>query len=183
MKKRVLSFITLIGILTVLLSFFSSSASATVASGTCGEELLWNLESSGKLTITGNGAMNNYTKDNHAPWYSVKSSITEIEIKDTVTSVGAYAFYFCTKITSVEIPVSVTVIGNNAFDTCYNMSELIISDGVVTIEDEAFYNCYDLANIKLPKSLTTLGKMVFQGCTSISNIEVDSNNKYFFFNT
>ena len=86
-------------------------------SGTCGEDLTWELYTNDKLVISGNGAMNNWStsSSNRAPWYNYLSSIKTVIIKEGVTSIGNYAFYVCNYITSIDIPNSVTSIGESAF--------------------------------------------------------------------
>ncbi|MBR7155112.1 MAG: leucine-rich repeat protein, partial [Paludibacteraceae bacterium] len=70
-------------------------------SGTCGDNLTWEL-TDGVLTISGTGAMSNYTSSS-SPWYSYRSSITSVVIEEGVTNIGNYAFYNCTGLTSVTI--------------------------------------------------------------------------------
>jgi uncharacterized repeat protein (TIGR01451 family) len=49
-------------------------------------------------------------------------------IPDSVTSIGNYAFYNCTKLTSVTIPNSVTNIGSNAFSRCTSLTAYVYED-------------------------------------------------------
>ncbi len=99
---------------------FSLSLSAETYSGACGDNLTWTLDTeSGILTISGSGAMTDYSYENHAPWYSYCSSITSAVISDGVTSIGDYAIYGCSSLlTSITIPCSVTSIGYRAFRDC-----------------------------------------------------------------
>ena len=64
------------------------------------------------LTVSGTGAMDDFTNGKQ-PWSQSLSSITEIEISDGITEIGAHAFRG-TKITSLHIPNSVERIGNYA---------------------------------------------------------------------
>ena len=77
--------------------------SSAAASGTCGADLTWTLDDEGTLTISGNGAMDqwNYGK---APWYNNRTAIKKLQINSGVTGIGEYAFYNCSNIASVTLP-------------------------------------------------------------------------------
>lgn len=47
-------------------------------------------------------------------------------IPDTVTSIGQYAFYYCTGLNSLTIPNSINNIGNYAFTGCSNLQQLVV---------------------------------------------------------
>ena len=89
--------------------------------GTCGTNVRWHLDiTTGELTISGTGAMTNYSSF-AIPWYSYKSSIKTVTIEDGVTSIGNDAFYYCSSLTSITIPDSVTSIGKYAFYGCSSL--------------------------------------------------------------
>ena len=56
-----------------------------------------------------------------------------------VTSIGNFAFSFCTKVTSLTIPNSVTSIGLGAIEYCYALTSIDIPSSVKTIDSFAFY--------------------------------------------
>ena len=93
-------------------------------SGTCGAEgdnLDWTLDTNtGVLTISGTGAMADYSRST-MPWYNYKYHINTVNIGDSVTSIGAYAFYDCANLTSVTVPEAIDAIGNYAFRDCTNV--------------------------------------------------------------
>lgn len=56
------------------------------------------------------------------------SSLTNIEIPNSVTSIGNYAFSKCSNLVSIEIPNSVTIIGRQTFDDCSHLCSIIYHD-------------------------------------------------------
>ena len=123
-----------------------------IASGYCGGEgdgtnLTWELSCDSVLTISGNGAMANYTTSSAVPWSSYKSYIKEIVINKNVTSIGNRACYLCRNLTSVIIGDSVTSIGNFAFYKCSSLATVDISDYVTNIGSSAFAYCTSLTDV------------------------------------
>lgn len=97
--------------------------------GACGDDVTWLLDSNGVLTISGTGAMSDYSPKLEpgspvAPWRgSLQKRIQRVIIEEGVTSIGSYAFYYCPLI-SVNIPYSASTIGKGAFACCSNLSEV-----------------------------------------------------------
>ena len=79
-------------------------------SGSCGPNLKWHLTDDGVLTITGKGEMDDYR---FSPWRD--SGVKRIIVGDSVTTIGEYAFSYCSSLTSITIPNSVTTIKEYAF--------------------------------------------------------------------
>ena len=71
------------------------------------------------------------------------ASLTSINIPESVTKIGWYAFYGCKSLTSITIPNSMTKIGWYAFAGCSNLREIIIPEGV-KIAEGVFENCPNL---------------------------------------
>ena len=69
------------------------------------------------------------------------TEITDLVIPEGVTSIGDYAFYYCSSLTSVTIPGSVTSIGDYAFSDCSGLTSVIIPGSVTSIGDGAFRGC------------------------------------------
>ena len=100
--------------------------------------ITWHLSSyAGTLTLSGSGAMPNYTA-NTAPW---GNQIQQAVIGDGITTIGSCAFYDCRDLTEILIPNQVTEIGNLAFYGCYGLKSITIPESVTSIQNSAFQNC------------------------------------------
>lgn len=104
------------------------------------------------------------------------SGIRSIEIPSSVTSIGANAFTDCTGLTSITIPNKITTINASTFQGCTNLLSFTIPETVTSIKNNVFYNCSSLTAISIPSSVTSIGSKVFSGCTALAKIEVDSSN-------
>ena len=139
-------------------------------SGTCGDSLTWSFdETTGTLTISGEGAMDDYGYNN-LPWEDFKDEIENVVINDGVTTVGHCAFSDCINIESVTIPESVNTIGEYAFSNCESLSKAILPEGVIEIGDGAFSHCYYLATVVVPGSVEAFGEDVFASCVRLANV-------------
>ena len=99
-----------------------------------------------------------------------QNAVQKIEIGDSVTSIGTYAFYGCYSLSSITIPDGVTSIGSYAFHSCYSLSSITIPDGVTSIGTYAFYGCYSLSSITIPDGVTSIGSYAFNYCNSLSSV-------------
>ena len=150
MKKAISIVLCLCLTLSVftVVPFAASAAEVTeetvgATSGTTGS-CRWSLDDEGNLTISGYGAMGDYSSQKlngtwitTAPW---GANIKTVIIEDGVTYIGSYAFYGCTGLTSVTIPDSVTSIGSNSFYGCTGLTSITIPDSLANIEGYAFNN-------------------------------------------
>jgi len=167
---------TTVGTQTLLVSCNGQTATFQVAIlGQCGDSLYWSFdEATGILTITGSGAMENYSYRG-APWYSMRDSITGLSLHQGLTSIGNHAFENCMGLTSVTIPTGVTSIGNAAFDNCANITSINIPEGVTSVGRVAFGEM-GIPSITVPASLTSIGDCAFAWNPNLTAIHVDAAN-------
>ena len=152
---------------------------AIIDAGECGDKVTWSLNDDGVLTISGTGPMWDYPDSGkNAPWYSNRDSIASVIINNGVTTIGAYAFWYCEKLNSVKIPNSVKIIGECAFYHCRDMGDgltsVTIPDSVTIIGDCAFALC-DLTSVKIGASVTTIGDYAFDNCLRLTNVTIPAN--------
>ena len=180
MKKisKILSIIlTLIMVISIIPMSAITSHAAT--SGKCGENLTWSFDGlTGTLTISGTGAMNNYSYHSH-PWESIENSIKKVVINNGVTTIGKFAFYQCLWLTSVTVSDTVITMEDYAFYGCISLTSIIIPDSVTKIGKESFYGCESLESVTIGKGVTAIGDGAFSYFTSLTDITVDSNNQYY----
>ena len=104
--------------------------------------------------------------------FSFCSSLTSVTIPNSVTSIRDNAFNSCAKLTSITIPNSVTSIGNSAFSSCSGLTSITIPDSVTSIEGSAFYYCTGLTSVTIGNSVTSIGGSAFYECTSLTSITI-----------
>ena len=80
-----------------------------------------------KVYIGRNLSYNTTQNDGYSPFYN-KSTITELTLSDSVTTISENEFMKCSGLTQLTIPSSVTEIGNGVFSGCTALKELTIDD-------------------------------------------------------
>ncbi len=145
----------------------------------CGENIIWELSPDGVLTISGEGAMFDYSHEemNYAPWYESKNSVTSVLVDTGVTHIGASAFYSCHKIKTVSIANSVLTIGDYAFAGCKLLATVQMSEKMKDLGAHTFEDCYAIQEIKIPDSVTELKDYVFARCEKLKSVTLPSNLK------
>ena len=108
-----------------------------------------------------------------SPYY-IPTSLKKVTVTGGNILYGA--FYNCSSLTSVEIPDSVTSIGDCAFIRCSSLTSIIIPDSVTWIGDYAFYSCYSLTSVVIPDSVTSIGSSAFEYCYNL--VEVINNSTH-----
>ena len=116
-------------------------------------------------------AMEDYRESNMAPWSMCKAQIKTVVIEDSVTSIGAGAFWGCNQLQTVKMSENLQSIGDNAFSQCGTLQEINIPEKVQSIGDEAFLFCGSLKTVSFHKGLKTIGESAFHG-TAVETVSL-----------
>ena len=213
MKTTMIKILSSVFCLVICLCLIPSSFADgdIVASGICGAEgdnLTWTLDSDGVFTISGTGAMKDYSEGSSPPWLFYFDKIKSVQVENGVTSIGSYAFYGidgyitlhkphyvgCKNLSTVSLPCTITQVGRWAFAgsssltavtspvwhdyTDCPVTSITIPDGVSTIVVQAFFNFSKLESISIPDGVTEIGREAFFGCSNLTTISLPKSIEY-----
>ena len=151
------------------------SIAAGDENGTCGEGITWAFDSAtNELSIEGDGAMDDYTSTERAPWYALRNSIESVVTDDSLTAIGDYAFYGCKEIKSVSLGDAVESLGEYSFYNCDALTELTIPATVKTIETYAFSSCDAITAITLEDGVEAIGDYAFSGLLALKQLSLQT---------
>ena len=100
--------------------------------------------------------------------------VKDLVIPNSVTSIGDYAFEYCSGLTSVTIGNSVTSIGSGAFGGCSGLTSVIIGNSVTSIGSSAFGGCSGLTSVTIGNSVTSIGDAAFAYCSGLTSVTIGS---------
>jgi len=108
-----------------------------------------------------------------------------VTIGNSVTSIGDYAFYYCSGLTSVNIPNSVTSIGEYAFQNCYGLISVKVDEANQTydsrnncnaiIETETNELIVGCKSTVIPNSVTSIGWYAFLNCSGLTSVNIPNS--------
>ena len=142
-----------------------------LASGSCGD-MTYTIFSDMTMVISGKGTLKDFSTDFYTDYFE---SIKKVIIEDGVTSIGDYAFAYCSGLTSITMPNSVTAIGDHAFAGCEGLTSITIPNRLTTISAYAFAYCSGLTSITIPNSVTAINDHAFAYCDGLTSITIPNS--------
>ena len=179
---------------------FTDKSSEIVDSGTS-NDMSWNLNGNGVLTISGTGNMPDYSSTSQ-PWYKYRESIKQVKIGDGITGIGNYAFSGCTNLTSVTIPEGVKKLGSQIISNTYIekikipstvtdcnneiysgeylgalagdgvLTEVEFAEGMTRIPPYICSSANTVERIIIPSTVTSIGSRAFNGCGGLKGVSL-----------
>lgn len=106
-------------------------------------------------------------------WYPFEgcSNLEKVEFEEGITQIPT-GIFGDTGLKEVEIPDTVTSIGERSFADCTKLEKIIFSEKIETINGRAFLGCSSLKSVSLPDSITSMDTEIFSGCTSLSSVKL-----------
>ena len=171
-KRLVLCCFAVLLMINMLQPFALYADAAPIASGECGENLTWELDDKGLLTISGTGEMYDFDYTG-GYWEDVFGGlISKVVISEGVTSIGKSAFHNCDTLVDAIIPDSVTSIGESAFYSCESLKNVQMPKEISYIGRFAFHDCGQLTNIIIPSGITEIPQVSFTYCRGLNNVTI-----------
>ena len=99
------------------------------------------------------------------------SSLTSINIPDSVISLGSQAFS-CNSFINITLPENIIYIGEYAFTFCENLQSIIIPENVSIIKEATFGGCTSLLSITIPSGVKSIESEAFSSCTALNTFKM-----------
>lgn len=107
---------------------------------------------------------------------NVVKNIVSIKIPNSVTTIEEQAFYECCSLEEIEIPDSVTSLGGYLFPGSFSLfgagslKKIKIGNGVTEIPEYAFTSLGKMTDIIIGKNVKMIRGYAFRNCTSLANV-------------
>ena len=151
-------------------SFVAGTTVSIPSSVTVIKECAFNSSNIAHLAFQGTGLKKIETKA-----FEDCTSLEEINLPDSVESIGQAAFKGCTKISSIVIPNQVTYIDKYAFQLCTGLSNISFGTKLTRIGYGAFQSCTGLTELTIPDNVTTIDEYAFISCVGLKTVTVSAN--------
>lgn len=122
-----------------------------------------------------NGAIYNVTSVEEEGFVNCKAHA--ITLPYTLTTIGSYAFEYCTGLTEITIPENVTTMGGMTFAECTNLETVYLNAYNITEMSTdrtycTFYKCTALKNIIIGSNVTHIPAYIFADCTGVTRVVI-----------
>ncbi len=115
----------------------------------------------------------NYDVTAIAPRAFWQSGITQVQIPNSVTTIGDAAFADAEDLTSITLPLGLTAVSRYMLAGT-RVSSVVLPEGVTSIGRGAFEDCSSLQTVFLPMTLRRIGERAFGYCSNLNELYSDA---------
>ncbi len=90
----------------------------------------------------------------------------------SLTRIGEAAFYGCSSLTQIDIPDTVYTVFDYTFKNCTALADVRLSRELIKVGEGAFENCTALDYIYIPGYTEIIGAWSFKGCTALEEADM-----------
>ena len=103
--------------------------------------------------------------------FAFNQTIQTVNLPDSIKNIGLYSFVSST-LKELTLPSSLTSIGYGAFLDCSGLTSIALPEGLTSIGDYAFQDCSGLTSLDLSgcTSLTSIGNWAFSYCSDLKSV-------------
>lgn len=108
------------------------------------------------------------------------TNLVEINLPESLVSLGSYAFQNCTNLSNITLPQNITILREGVFAGCKSLTDIIIPEKVTRISEYydsyryysrgTFHGCTNLVSVNIPSKTTIIGENCFSGCFKLTPI-------------
>lgn len=175
--KRLAAFI--LAILMICCLFPVTALAAPIASGECGDEVIWEIDKNGKLTIRGAGGMDNYLGYRLSEAEKPEPAEGEEDTRPSAdvthrqgNLIDGYAPWseYAENVKRITVEDGVTNIGEGAFLGLDKVTTVSLPESIYEISEYAFMGCASIIALYLPTEIDLIGERAFADCTKLQEI-------------
>ena len=141
------------------------------------DRVAWELKGN-KLTVgADSGTMINYLTAADRPWKSI-SKVTEVEVREGVSTVGHNSFSGMANVSAITIPESVTRISASAFTgTAYYQTESNWDNGALYISNHLIKldSGKSITEFRLRELTFSIAEGAFDGCSTLKHLVINKD--------
>ena len=107
--------------------------------------------------------------------FSDCSALVSAQLPAAIEAVRDYTFRNCTELKSITLPEGIRYIGVAAFQNAISLQSIALPQSLLTICDNAFEGSGVGAGLVLPSALRTIGSRAFAGCVRLTSLTIPAD--------
>lgn len=125
------------------------------------------IENGVTYTVT---RIDNETTEEDKGVFASTYDIQSVIVPNSVTTIGADAFWACRGLQEISLGNSVSAIGDNAFQYCESLRSISLPNTLVSVGNHFLCHCNKIEALVIPENLVTIGDYFLHGCESLRDV-------------